>query len=94
MKEDQNWVLENWMTWGLEGPTAEHERDSKGHKDSERQRASEYIAEHDRDSEEQRSSKIYAEYAELDRDSAGQRDSETPPLYKVHKLSSENTHEV
>ena len=60
------------MTWGLEGPTAEQERDSEGP-----------TAEHERelegnkDLEGQRSSKIYAEYAELDRDSARQRDSET-----------------
>lgn len=70
MKEYQNWVLENWMTWGLEGPTDEHERDSEGHKNLKGQRVSEHIVEHDRDSHKdskgQRTSKYITKY---DRDS-------------------------
>ena len=46
LNEDQNWVLENWMTWGSKRTTDEHERDSKGHKDSKGERASEHITEH------------------------------------------------
>ena len=54
MNEDQNWVLENWMTWDyerdLEGQEAlNHIAENK--KDLEGQEASKHITEH-RDSEE------------------------------------------